>query len=199
MLAKMSCTTCLMASLLNAPLIRSKPMKIKPIPQTMPPMFLTLGLLKNCIMTPIKARTETYRPISKLDKETSKPVTVVPIFAPMITAVAWARVIVPILTKPITMTVVAALDWIKAVTVAPIPTPAKRFLVILPISCFIPGPATFCKDEERKFIPTMNTPIPANRLKILVNISMLTRVLYKETIIMARKSFCCHWSQDGSI
>ena len=33
----------------------------------------------------------------------------------------------------------------------------------------------------------MNTPIPANKLKMLVNISMLIRVLYKEDYYHGKK------------
>ena len=118
----------------------------------------------------MNAKTDAYNEIFKLSKETNNPVTVVPIFAPIIIEVAWARVIAPALTKPIAMTVVAALDCINAVTPAPIPTPANRLFVILPISFFIPGPATFCKASDIIFIPMTNTPTPASKANILWNI-----------------------------
>ena len=50
----------------------------------------------------------------------------VPMFAPMMTVVAWKRDISPTLTNPTTMTVVADELWMMAVTPAPMPTPARR-------------------------------------------------------------------------
>ncbi len=54
---------------------------------------------------------------------TSCPVIVVPIFAPKMTVAACVSVIIPALTKPITMTEVALELCITAVVAAPTPTP----------------------------------------------------------------------------
>ena len=56
-------------------------------------------------------------------------VIVVPMFAPMITPTAWESFMMPELTKPTTMTVVAEEDWITAVTAAPSSTARMRLLV----------------------------------------------------------------------
>ena len=57
-------------------------------------------------------------------------VIVVPIFAPRMTPTDWRRVIMPALTKPTTMTVVADEDWMTAVTTMPISRAEKTFPVI---------------------------------------------------------------------
>ena len=57
---------------------------------------------------------------------TSQPVTVVPIFAPMMTPIDCSRVIRPAWTKPTSITVVALDDWIAPVTINPVTTPANR-------------------------------------------------------------------------
>ena len=56
-------------------------------------------------------------------------VTVVPMFAPMITPAAWLSFMMPELTKPTTMTVVAEDDWMTAVTAAPSSTALRVLLV----------------------------------------------------------------------
>ncbi len=75
--------------------------------------------------------------------DTSHPVTVVPILAPMITPIACARFIRPALTNPTTMTVVADELWITAVIAAPSITPVSLFLVSTSRSDFILFPAAF--------------------------------------------------------
>ena len=59
-------------------------------------------------------------------------VSVVPILAPIITLIAWARVSKPALTKETVITVVAVLDCTAAVTKTPVNMPVKRLVVILP-------------------------------------------------------------------
>ena len=53
----------------------------------------------------------------------------VPMLAPMMIQTACRSVIMPELTKPTTMTVVAEEDWIAAVMPAPTSTPRKRLAV----------------------------------------------------------------------
>lgn len=55
-------------------------------------------------------------------------VTVVPMFAPIITPTACPSCISPEFTKPTTITVVAADDWMTAVTATPSSSP---FIVLL--------------------------------------------------------------------
>ena len=73
--------------------------------------------------------------------DTIQLVTVVPILAPMMMPTAWVRLMMPALTKPTTMTVVAEELWIMAVTAAPTRTPSRRLLVSTPRSLCILWPA----------------------------------------------------------
>ena len=61
-------------------------------------------------------------------------VTVVPMFAPMITFIACFKDISPEFTKPTTITVVAEELWIMAVTPSPVKRPASLLVVSLPRS-----------------------------------------------------------------
>ena len=71
----------------------------------------------------------------------SCPVMVVPMLAPMMIHTACRSVIMPELTKPTTMTVVAEEDWMTAVMPAPTATPRKRLAVsflqdlLHPVAC----------------------------------------------------------------
>ena len=66
---------------------------------------------------------------------------VVPMLAPMMIQTACRSVIMPELTKPTTMTVVAEEDWMTAVMPAPTATPRKRFAVNFSRICFMRLPA----------------------------------------------------------
>ena len=59
-------------------------------------------------------------------------VSVVPMFAPMMTEMACASVSRPALTKLTVMTVVAVDDWTALVTNAPVSNPVNRFVVMAP-------------------------------------------------------------------
>ena len=64
----------------KAPFIISKPTKRIPKPIKISPKFLTFSFLKKDIITPISAVNGKNKEIPwTLDKETSNPVTVVPI------------------------------------------------------------------------------------------------------------------------
>ena len=75
-------------------------------------------------------------------------VMVVPMLAPMITPVAWARSMIPALMKPMTMTVVADEDWMTTVTTVPIRNPiiglrvsfSSRSFILEPAARFRPSP-----------------------------------------------------------
>ncbi len=65
-------------------------------------------------------------------KATSWAVMVVPTFEPMMIPRLWPNEIVPALTRPMVTIVVAALDWTRAVTTAPMSAPRIGREVILP-------------------------------------------------------------------
>ena len=72
------------------------------------PTGWNLGFLKNTIRTtPAKAIKTLDRVLSSAIR---RPVTVVPILAPMMIQAAWVRVIIRELTNPTTITVVAEED-----------------------------------------------------------------------------------------
>ena len=76
------------------------------------------------------------------------------------------------------ITLVAEELCIKAVTAAPIPTPAKRLLEIFPNSFFRPLPVVFSSPSLSIFIPLMNTPHPINKASRLKNISIMGLLLF---------------------
>ena len=84
---------------------------------------------------------------------------VVPILAPMMMEMAWARVRRAALTKDTVMTVVAAEDWTATVTSAPVATPVKRLVVIAPSRCRNCGPAIFWSASLITFMPYINRAI----------------------------------------
>jgi len=80
----------------------------------------------------------------------SWPVMVVPILAPMMIHTACFSVIMPELTKPTTMTVVAEEDWMTAVMPAPTRMPRKRLEV------------------SRSRMPFMRLPAAASRPALII-------------------------------
>lgn len=96
-------------------------------------------------------------------------VSVVPMLAPIITDIAWAKVSSPAFTKDTVITVVAVDDWTEAVTNVPVNMPAKRFVVIacnIWRSC---EPAIFCKLSLITFMPYMSRasdPISLRKIQI---------------------------------
>ena len=83
-------------------------------------------------------------------------VKVVPMFAPMMTEIACARLRIPADTKLTVMTVVAVEDWTAAVIAAPVSTPVKRFVVALPSTLLMVLPAIFCRPSDITFSPYIN-------------------------------------------
>ena len=79
----------------------------------------------------------------------SWPVMVVPMLAPIMTHTACFRDIMPELTKPTTMTVVAEEDWITAVMTAPTATPRMRL-------------------EVRSRMPFIRLPAAASRPELII-------------------------------
>ncbi len=151
------------------------------------------------IITPITARigenedglsilTQTLLP-SIAVRDSSHDVTVVPIFAPMMTPTAWVSFMIPELTKPTTMTVVAEDDWMIAVTPRPSRTAMKRFDVsfskifssLPPESCLRPSPMTSIPYRNRarppikERIANMSITSPLDFSKSLLKIYLTTK------------------------
>ena len=87
-------------------------------------------------------------------------VMVVPIFAPMMTLMAWERFINPELTKPTTMTVVAEEDWMTAVTPIPVISPINLPVVSLPSRACRLLPARRSSASPITFMPNRNRHRP---------------------------------------
>ena len=145
--------------------IKSSPINKKPNPVNISPICLFFASRANkTIPAPIPTRRGaknsgfSISPHSLM--ETIQLVTVVPIFAPIIIPTACVRFIIPALTKPTTITVVADELCTIAVIPAPISTPKSRLEVNTPKSCCIRLPADFCRPSAMLFIPYKNIPRP---------------------------------------
>ena len=104
-------------------------------------------------ITATGARFAGLKNLAHSTLDTSQPVTVVPILAPMMTPIAWDRFMIPALTKPTTMTVVADELWMTAVITAPRSTPISLFLVKASNRDFILLPAAFSRPCAMICIP----------------------------------------------
>ena len=76
-----------------------------------------------------------------------------PMLAPMMTEMAWARVRSPALTKLTVITVVADEDCTAQVMKVPVSMPVKRLVVIAARICRSCDPAIFCRASLMIFIP----------------------------------------------
>ena len=94
-------------------------------------------------------------------------VTVVPIFAPIITGIACTSFMIPAFTKPTSMIVVAPELWITAVTPVPRRNPFSLLLVRRSSVRSRLPPAICCSDELKRFIPYKNRPMPPISDKII--------------------------------
>jgi hypothetical protein len=94
------------------------------------------------------------------DSDRIHEVTVVPTFAPMMMPTACESCIIPEFTNPTTITVVAELLWMIAVTPAPTSTPSKRFEVRISSTRCKRLPANFCRPSAIDSIPYRNIPSP---------------------------------------
>ena len=123
-----------------------------------------LSFLENVsIATPIIARTGEnedglsilIRKLSPLmpDRDNIHAVTVVPIFAPIITPMAEWSFMMPAFTKPTSITVVAEEDWITAVTESPSNIALIGFEVSLSNIFSSFPPASFSSPLPITFIP----------------------------------------------
>ena len=145
------------------PDIKDNPMNKIPNPNTTSPIFFTMGFFKN--ITIITPTNKNNGAISDKSRDTNWDVTVVPMFAPMITPAAWVKVISPAFTKLTTITVAALEDWMIAVNTVPTSTPTRRFLVITSKIFRSLAPAAFSRPSLIIFIPNRNRPRPPNNDK----------------------------------
>ncbi len=131
------------------------PMKRNANPKMNSPMLFLLFLSLKISGMPTarrgiaRAAMFTLKPIAEM----IQAVTVVPTLAPMITPMACDRFISPASTKLTTMTVVAELDWIMAVTRIPVSTPITRLRVIMARILRRRSPANFSSPSLIIFIP----------------------------------------------
>ena len=116
----------------------------------LPISFLFFALASITIAAPTNINNGA---ISSSLKATNWAVIVVPILAPIITPTACAKFIRPAFTKPTTITVVALLLWITAVTAAPTNTAIIGFDVTFSRIFFNPSPAAFSRPSPINFIP----------------------------------------------
>ena len=98
--------------------------------------------------------------------ETSCDVIVVPIFAPNVIPTDCSKVMIPALTKPTSITVVAPDDWINAVNKAPHTTAIYLFLVQRSKMVLNLPPAACCKLSLIYFIPKRNSANPLSNCVI---------------------------------
>ena len=94
-------------------------------------------------------------------------VSVVPMFAPMITEMACTNVSKPAFTKLTVITVVAVDDCTAAVMNVPVRIPVKRLVVIAPRIWRNCGPAIFCRASLMAFIPNIsraNAPMSLKKI-----------------------------------
>ncbi len=113
------------------------------------------------------AENETKNPSARIGRATSVTlnasicaVTVVPIFAPRMTATLCDVDIKPAEMNPTNSTVVIEDDWIMAVTAAPVAIPRNRLLVILASSTLMKSPTTILSARVRMSRPNRNSASP---------------------------------------
>ena len=162
----------MLSPMMSMPVIRA----IKP--KQMVPMLFFFSLAVNIYrMMPtapmtgdsvdgLKIRIRKLSPSRPL-KDRIQAVTVVPMLEPMMTPTAWFNVIMPELTKPTTMTVVAELDWITAVTARPSRKPLNTLeLILARMVCSLP-PAVRSRDLPMISMPNRNSARPPSRVIML--------------------------------
>ena len=147
-------------------LITYKPVNSNPIPEKIVPKFFILLFFVICMKTPTHAKAQKNPATGKSWRAIKYAVTVVPILAPIIIAVAWIRDINPVFTKPTTITVVADEDWVKIVVKQPVAIP-NTFLLLIFVKRFL----SLSPEKLSRFLPMESSPIikvprPANNIKM---------------------------------
>ena len=154
--------------------IVSMPVNSRPKPIMIWPMLRFFGAFRNTYkIAPMNATigakllglhsSSSRLPPEMSDKRISWPVTVVPMFAPMMTPMACDSCMMPEFTRPMTMTVVPADDWMMPVMTAPSATALtvddvrrRRMPSIFP-------PAIFSRPEPMMLMPYRNSAMPPAR------------------------------------
>ena len=139
-------------------LIMFMPKKSMPNPKTALPQPCRLRFFVNVIRMKPMAMAGSARPLRL--NEISWAVMVVPMFAPKMMPMACTRFSNPALMKPSTMMVVAALDWMTAVTKAPAITPRIEFFEKNWSTCCIFSPAMFWRPRLRRSMPKIRNAMP---------------------------------------
>ena len=147
--------------------ITSSPTKIMPMLPMICPARLTLSLPIIDMNAPTHAIAAKNAVTGRDWSATICAVTVVPMLAPMMIAVACLRVMTPALTKPTTMTVVADELWMIAVTPVPTAIPAKRLELILLKTFFSLLPAMDSRFSLMILSAIKNTPKPPSKVSII--------------------------------
>ena len=99
--------------------------------------------------------------------------SVVPMLAPMITEMAWARVSRAALTNETVITVVAAEDWTATQTSMPVSTPVKRLVVMAPRTWRSCGPAIFWSASLITFMPYISRAMEPRSLKTISRVPFM--------------------------
>ena len=135
--------------------MNSSPMKRRPKPRKISERSLIFVFLENMRgrATAIERRDRTVMSMEKPRRATIHPVTVVPMFAPIMTPIADTRFISPAFTKETTMTVVADEDWMTTVMRKPVRMESSLFPVIISMVLLNFPEAAFCKPWESICIP----------------------------------------------
>ena len=136
-----------------------------PSPPSIMPKVLTLSFRHSISMKiPTAASGSRNAANSNALRAAICAVIVVPMFAPMITAVAMVSDITPALTKPTVITVVADDDCMMVVVTRPIPSPANLLVPeVFPNHPLSLSLASFSIDSERTLKPYSSTPSPPSR------------------------------------
>ena len=102
------------------------------------------------------------------------PVTVVPMFAPIMTPTDCVRVMMPEFTRPTQITTVPAEDWMTPVMRVPKITPLSvEEVSFCSTPCILP-PASFSRPAPIMDMPYRNSAIPPNReVMCVISITIL--------------------------
>ena len=137
----------------DSPMNRSEKPKINSPTLFRLPLLLKINGIPMANNGMEKAAILTLKPTAEM----IHAVTVVPMFAPMMTPMDCASVINPAFTKLTTITVVALEDWMSAVMRMPVSTPITRFLVIAARMLRRRSPANFSRPSDIVFMPKRNS------------------------------------------
>jgi hypothetical protein len=120
------------------------------------------GVLRRAMKVTTKPTPISSSAQSVIRKAMSCTVTVVPMSAPRITPRVWRNVIRPAETKPISINVVAAEDWMMEVTSAPDATAARRVRDITVRSWRSRPPMARCRLSPLRRMPYSRSAVPPN-------------------------------------